>query len=70
MTQPDLGPLPKKITGGCLCGEVRYSITFPEGHNFYESVSSPPWLTYCPVNPNDLSTLGLNNSTYRHTDKY
>lgn len=40
--KPDLGPLPKKITGGCLCAKVRYIITFPDGHNFHESVSLPP----------------------------
>ncbi|KAK4182986.1 Mss4-like protein [Podospora australis] len=33
----DLGPLPKRITGGCLCGKITYEIKFPENHNFAES---------------------------------
>ncbi|TKW54912.1 hypothetical protein CTA1_487 [Colletotrichum tanaceti] len=29
-----LGPKPETITGGCLCGALRYAITFPESHDF------------------------------------
>lgn len=68
MTQPDLGPLPKKITGGCLCGEVRYSITFPEGHNFYESVSLPPWLNLLPCK--SPMTFQLSVSATQYTDTH
>ncbi|CCF33916.1 glutathione-dependent formaldehyde-activating enzyme [Colletotrichum higginsianum] len=34
MSSSDLGPKPKIITGGCLCGALRYTITFPESHDF------------------------------------
>ncbi|KAI0202442.1 hypothetical protein F4808DRAFT_459044 [Astrocystis sublimbata] len=27
-------PKPKYVTGGCLCGSLRYRIEFPEGHDF------------------------------------
>ncbi|KAH7158048.1 Mss4-like protein [Dactylonectria estremocensis] len=26
--------IPESITGGCLCGAVRYTITFPQDHSF------------------------------------
>ncbi|KAK4159976.1 Mss4-like protein [Cladorrhinum sp. PSN259] len=32
----DLGPLPKKVTGSCLCGKIAYRIEFPEDHPFKE----------------------------------
>ncbi|GAB1312068.1 hypothetical protein MFIFM68171_02278 [Madurella fahalii] len=34
MADFDIGPLPKKITGGCLCGKIRYTVNFPENHDF------------------------------------
>lgn len=37
-SQFDLGPLPKRITGGCLCGKIRYEIQFPDNHDFRENV--------------------------------
>jgi hypothetical protein len=40
----DLGPLPAKITGGCLCRKIAYRIDFPEGHDFEDSVLSMPYL--------------------------
>ncbi|KAL2127316.1 hypothetical protein VTI74DRAFT_10937 [Chaetomium olivicolor] len=33
----DLGPLPKKITGSCLCGKIAYRIDFPEDHDFLDN---------------------------------
>ncbi|KPM45064.1 hypothetical protein AK830_g1477 [Neonectria ditissima] len=30
----DLDSLPESVTGGCLCGAVRYTITFPSNHAF------------------------------------
>ncbi|KEY68629.1 hypothetical protein S7711_00509 [Stachybotrys chartarum IBT 7711] len=30
---------PGTISGGCLCGSIRYSVTFPPGHDFVESNS-------------------------------
>ncbi|KAK4221510.1 Mss4-like protein [Podospora fimiseda] len=30
----DLGPLPKKVTGSCLCGKIAYRIDFPQDHPF------------------------------------
>lgn len=32
-----LGTPPKHVTGGCLCGAVRYSIQFPDDHDYKES---------------------------------
>lgn len=34
----DLGPLPSKITGSCLCKKIAYRIDFPEKHDFTENV--------------------------------
>ncbi|KAJ3539851.1 hypothetical protein NM208_g5320 [Fusarium decemcellulare] len=34
---PSIGPTPKTITGGCLCGSLRYKVTFPSSHDFVES---------------------------------
>ncbi|CAM1502147.1 Fc.00g041310.m01.CDS01 [Cosmosporella sp. VM-42] len=31
---------PSEITGGCLCGSVRYQITIPSGHDFTNSSST------------------------------
>ncbi|KAK0609481.1 hypothetical protein B0T14DRAFT_596220 [Immersiella caudata] len=36
----DLGPLPKRITGGWLCGKMHYEANFPPSHPFTENVSS------------------------------
>ncbi|KAH8898640.1 glutathione-dependent formaldehyde-activating GFA [Thozetella sp. PMI_491] len=33
----DLGPLPKRIEGGCLCGSIRYKVEFPEDHSFQDA---------------------------------
>ncbi|KAL2137599.1 hypothetical protein VTI28DRAFT_8931 [Corynascus sepedonium] len=33
----DLGPLPSKITGSCLCGKIAYRVDFPENHDFEDS---------------------------------
>ncbi|KAK4189507.1 Mss4-like protein [Podospora australis] len=30
-------PTPKTITGGCLCGSIRYRVDFPPDHNFQTS---------------------------------
>ncbi|KAK1967315.1 glutathione-dependent formaldehyde-activating enzyme [Colletotrichum sublineola] len=34
MSSADLGPKPKTVTGGCLCGALRYTVTFPASHDF------------------------------------
>jgi len=34
---------PKSITGGCLCGGVRYQVDFPPDHDFRKAVRSPRW---------------------------
>lgn len=38
----DSFPKPTTITGGCLCGSIRYQVDFPEDHNFLKSVSKNP----------------------------
>lgn len=35
----DIGPTPKFVEGGCLCGKLRYRVTFPENHDFGANVS-------------------------------
>lgn len=40
MTTDDF-PKPKFITGGCLCGALRYRADFAPTHDFRESVSRP-----------------------------
>ncbi|KAL2758809.1 hypothetical protein ACRALDRAFT_1061905 [Sodiomyces alcalophilus JCM 7366] len=37
MPKSQLGPTPKSITGGCLCGSIRYKITYPDDHDFDSS---------------------------------
>ena len=34
----DLGQLPSRITGSCLCKKIAYRIDFPEKHDFTENV--------------------------------
>lgn len=34
MSKTSTTPLPKTITGGCLCTAVRYRVTFPPNHDF------------------------------------
>jgi hypothetical protein len=37
------------ITGGCLCGDVRYSVAFPPDHDFHKAVCYPsPCLPLVP----------------------
>ncbi|KAI2617101.1 glutathione-dependent formaldehyde-activating GFA [Hypoxylon sp. NC1633] len=33
-------PKPKSITGGCLCGSIKYRANFPEDHDFLKSSGS------------------------------
>ncbi|KAI1501883.1 glutathione-dependent formaldehyde-activating GFA [Biscogniauxia marginata] len=33
-------PKPTTITGGCLCGSIRYKVDFPKDHDFLKSSSS------------------------------
>ncbi|KAI3393064.1 hypothetical protein diail_4773 [Diaporthe ilicicola] len=33
-------PKPTFVTGGCLCGAIRYRIDFPQGHNFAENTGT------------------------------
>ncbi|CAJ2504101.1 Uu.00g114950.m01.CDS01 [Anthostomella pinea] len=33
-------PKPKSVTGGCLCGSIRYRVDFPDGHDFLQSSGS------------------------------
>ncbi|KAH8907419.1 glutathione-dependent formaldehyde-activating GFA [Coniochaeta sp. PMI_546] len=37
---PENFPKPKEITGGCLCGSLRYKIVFPDDHDFLKSSGS------------------------------
>ncbi|GKT83862.1 glutathione-dependent formaldehyde-activating enzyme [Colletotrichum tofieldiae] len=37
MSSSALGTKPKTITGGCLCAALRYTITFPDSHDFVSS---------------------------------
>ncbi|KAI0885951.1 glutathione-dependent formaldehyde-activating GFA [Annulohypoxylon maeteangense] len=37
---PDNFPKPKSITGGCLCGALRYKVDFPDDHDFLKQSSS------------------------------
>jgi hypothetical protein len=32
-------PKPPRVTGGCLCGAVRYRLDFPRDHDFAMNVS-------------------------------
>ena len=34
-------PKPKSITGGCLCGGVKYRVDFPDGHDFRSQARLP-----------------------------
>lgn len=34
MPKSKLGPTPKFITGGCLCGSIRYRVTYPDDYDF------------------------------------
>lgn len=34
-------PKPARVTGGCLCGAVRYRVDFPGGYDFAKNVSKP-----------------------------
>lgn len=40
---------PEKITGGCLCGSVRYDMTFPEGTSWPADVSQSITSTYAQL---------------------
>ncbi|KAI1493376.1 glutathione-dependent formaldehyde-activating GFA [Biscogniauxia mediterranea] len=42
MSKPATGDFPKPttITGGCLCGSIRYRVDFPEDHDFMQSSGS------------------------------
>ncbi|KAI3320809.1 glutathione-dependent formaldehyde-activating enzyme [Xylariaceae sp. AK1471] len=42
MSRPtvDSFPRPKYVTGGCLCGSIRYRVDFPENHDFLRSSGS------------------------------
>ncbi|KAI0476391.1 glutathione-dependent formaldehyde-activating GFA [Xylariaceae sp. FL0804] len=31
---------PKSVSGGCLCGQVRYQVDFPDGHDFVRNSGS------------------------------
>ncbi|KAI1339287.1 glutathione-dependent formaldehyde-activating GFA [Xylariaceae sp. FL0016] len=39
MSQPSVAnfPKPTSITGGCLCGAIRYRVDFPKDHDFLKS---------------------------------
>ncbi|KAJ2901898.1 glutathione-dependent formaldehyde-activating GFA [Zalerion maritima] len=39
---------PQTITGGCLCGSVRYRVDFPEDHDF---IASQIWASWTPLRP-------------------
>ncbi|KAL1836805.1 hypothetical protein VTJ49DRAFT_4633 [Mycothermus thermophilus] len=49
----DLGPFPRYITGGCLCGKIAYRIDFPEGHDFKQA-SNTCQCTQCRKNTSSL----------------
>ncbi|KAK1760114.1 Mss4-like protein [Echria macrotheca] len=56
MANFDLGPLPKKITGGCNCGGIRYTVNFPEGHDF-KYASTTCQCTQCRRNVSGLFSM-------------
>lgn len=37
-------PKPKHVTGGCLCGAVRYRLDFPQSHDFTKNVCKVSFL--------------------------
>ncbi|KAI2469734.1 glutathione-dependent formaldehyde-activating GFA [Annulohypoxylon bovei var. microspora] len=39
-TAADSFPKPASITGGCLCGAIKYKADFPDGHDFLEASGS------------------------------
>ncbi|KAK7403832.1 hypothetical protein QQX98_010378 [Neonectria punicea] len=49
----DLDSLPESITGGCLCGSIRYTITFPSNHAFKGECSTCQ-CTQCRKNTGSL----------------
>lgn len=32
---------PETVTGGCLCENIRYTVTFPPDHDFAKAVRQP-----------------------------
>lgn len=42
-TSPENFPKPSTITGGCLCGAIRYQVDFPEDHDFLDNVRKNPF---------------------------
>lgn len=39
MSSTEKLPKPPRVTGGCLCGSVRYRVDFPHDFDFVKNVS-------------------------------
>lgn len=48
---------PESITGGCLCGAIRYTITFPPDHPFKDQVRLPFISIIHTLTPSSISIL-------------
>ncbi|KAJ9138491.1 hypothetical protein NKR23_g8546 [Pleurostoma richardsiae] len=53
MASPTEFPTPKFVTGGCLCGALRYRVDFPKEHDF-KKMSSTCQCTQCRRNTGSL----------------
>ncbi|KAI1779357.1 glutathione-dependent formaldehyde-activating GFA [Hypoxylon cercidicola] len=58
---------PQSVTGGCLCGSIRYRVNFPKGHDFLK-LSGSCQCTQCRRNTGSLifmaHTVSLKDFAY------